>query len=87
MYFHGTLEERNGEQEYTHNFLIKAKNEKAAEERLDLEARQFYSGDIYIDDGGYYFEDGTIFVEAGSLTLTTKKEFVDNLLSTHLITT
>jgi hypothetical protein len=88
-YFHGQLEERNGEQEYTYDYLIKATSLEKAKERLILEAEQFYGSDAEkIDDGndGFFFFGGAIYVEVKSIGQTTKAQFIKNILHRYGIT-
>ena len=47
MLYHMELEERNGEQEYSYDFLIYAKDEEEAWEIARNYARTFYGEDDY----------------------------------------
>ncbi len=56
----GTIEERNGEQEYSHNILFKSNKPEATLRRI---AREWYDDcdDKKGEDGGFYFMGGALF--------------------------
>ena len=80
-YYHYTLEEINGEQEYSYNHLIEAANLEEAKAIANTHASTFYgdeSEEVY--DGSYVFFGGAICVEIKSVTKTTKEGFIRNML-------
>lgn len=84
-YYHGQLEERNGEQEYSYDYLIKAKSFVEAQARMELEASQFYGSDGEKEGDGYFFESAGIYVEAKCLAQTTKAQFIKDMLQRYEI--
>ena len=88
--FEVSIDEVNGEQEYTHYFLIKnANNITEAEERASSFARMFY----YDDNGVYYNEDedafeffgGQIVIYVGHVMETTKEQWINNTMNRMVI--
>ena len=80
-YYHYTLEEINGEQEYSYDHLIEAANLEEAKVIANTHASTFYcdeSEEVY--DGSYVFFGGAICVEIKSVTKTTKEGFVRDML-------
>jgi len=85
-YYHFKLEEINGEQEYSYDYLIEAASLSQAAEIAEAYAGSFYNDKPEIIDGGYIFFDGTIAVEVASVIETTKEDFVQNMLREKTIT-
>ena len=82
-YFHGRLEEINGEREYSYDYLIKAKSLEEASQRLIAEASGFYGADgmpVSGTDDAFEFFNGEIFVRVDSIGQTTKAQFVKHML-------
>lgn len=85
-YFAGRLLERNGEKEYSHDNIIKAKNLEKAKEIYDQYCREFYSDDDpEKEDDGYLFFGGEIYVGVASIRPTTKKEWMEYQFDLNLI--
>lgn len=84
-YYHGQLEEKNGEQEYSYDFLIKPKSFVEAQVRMELEASQFYGSNSKKEDDGYFFESAGIYIEVKCFAQTTKAKFVKNMLQRYEI--
>ena len=84
-YYHGILEERNDEYEYSYDYLIKARSLEEARQRLIVEASCFYGADVTPagnESEGQVFEffGGTIRVSADSIGETTKARFIKHML-------
>jgi hypothetical protein len=89
MYYHGSLLERNGEQEYSHDYLIQAKSYEEAENCIESIASRYYGWEADYgyescpqtgNDGIYSFLGGQITIEVDRLERTTKQQFVNHLL-------
>lgn len=80
MYFAAQLTEYNGEQQYTHDYLIKAASFEEAEKKIREMASTRYDGGVEDEGGTYYFLDGAIVIDVAILCRTTKKEFIEVLL-------
>ena len=82
--YHMELEERNGEQEYSYDFLIYAKDEEESWEIARNNARTFYGEDDYVgeetENNVFEFMHGCIIVEIKGLYETTKDMFVEHML-------
>ena len=79
--YHYTLEEINGEQEYSYDYLIEAESLEEAEAIANTHAGTFYCDEpeeVY--DESYAFFGGAICVEIGSITETTKEGFIKDML-------
>lgn len=78
-----TLEERNGEQEYSYDQLVRAGSLEEAEQKADKYASMFYG--VYGDDGesivgekldgGYYFFGGCLFVKVLNVRETNERDW------------
>ncbi len=79
-YYRYDLEEINGEQEYSYNYLIEAENHKEAIEIAERHAGSFYDDRPEIIDGSYVFFDGEITTKVGEVSETTKEDFVHDML-------
>jgi len=79
-YYHYTLEEISGEQEYSYDYLIEAESFEEAEAIADTHAATFYCGEPEVCDGSYLFFGGTICVEVELIAETTKEDFINNML-------
>lgn len=86
-YFEGELLERNGEQEYTHRYIVQAKNMIKAREMFEKCAQTFYYDEDLPEeeDGGYYHLGGQIFVAVDYLQPTTKKEWLGSMFNLCLL--
>jgi len=93
-YWHMRLEERNGEQEYSYNYLIRAKTEGEAWELARKMAASFYGEDedgnpegtiVDGDDCVYEFPGLWIVVKIDDLSPTTKGEYVRRMLEHEMI--
>jgi hypothetical protein len=69
-YYAGTLEERNGEQEYSHDYIIEAVSVRQAQSILNDYAKTFYNGKPEKGDDGYYFFNGQLWVGARDVVRT-----------------
>ncbi|MEN6319770.1 MAG: hypothetical protein ABFD82_13560 [Syntrophaceae bacterium] len=82
--YHMELEEHNGEQEYSYDFLIYAKNEEEAWQIARNYARTFYGEDDFAgkepDTNVFEFMYGCIIVEIKGLYETTKDIFMEHML-------
>ncbi|MEW6613968.1 MAG: hypothetical protein AB1401_00630 [Thermodesulfobacteriota bacterium] len=58
-----TLEERNGEQEYSYDHLVRAGSIEEAIQKAEDYASRFYGVEGDDEDGGYYFFGGCLFVK------------------------
>lgn len=88
MYFTIRMQERNGEQEYVYDFLIKANNIKEAKEKADYHTKTWYMDpkvfyDVETDE--YMFFGGSIAVGYAGPHKTTKKAFIDMLTNQYTI--
>ena len=80
-YYHYTLEEINGEQEYSYDYLIEAESLEEAESIANTHASTFYCDEPEeVHDGSYAFFGGAICVEIDSITETTKEGFIKDML-------
>ena len=84
-YYHGILEENDGDHEHHYDYLIKEKSLEAARQRLRVEAESFYGSDVRRvgnESEGQVFEffGGTIRVSADSIGQTTKAQFIKHML-------
>ena len=73
-----TLEERNGEHEYTHKIAMPSAKEvtqKQAEGMATKYASTFYGEKGRKDDGGFYFNFDTLHVKVEKVELVTEAEF------------
>jgi hypothetical protein len=79
-----TLEERNGEYEYTHRSVRQLPNSKrtTAERFVKDYLKKFYGGRAEKEDGGYYFFGGEVFVKLDSWCFVSKVVF--NVLNQYL---
>lgn len=84
-YYHCVIKELNGEQEYSYDYLIEAKNFAEANKAAEAYAGKFYNDKPYVCDGGYVFF-GTISVEVESIMETTKDNFIKDLLYRYTLT-
>lgn len=94
-YFAGRLKERNGEQEYSYDHIIKAENLEKAEEIYDAYAKRFYddadfeTGEIEEpekdSDGTYWFFGGAIGVEIEFISPTTKEKWMQDQFNMNLL--
>jgi len=88
--FRATIEERNGEQEYSHDILIEAETLEEAEAKADKVAQEWYgTGEYEGEDGqgaevfpekeegdkGYYHLGGCIYTEAQNVNEITFDEW------------
>ena len=82
-YYHLQLEEINGEQEYSHDTLIVAKNMRDAKRFAWKHARTWYDDkDVEETEPGVFeFFHGCIIVKIMDLSETTRENFVGRLLS------
>ena len=82
MYFHLVIEEINGEQEYSYDYLVNAENEREANRIAEELAESFY-GDDNVEKNGDYYEmfGGSIAVKVESLIPTTKSRFIKHMLN------
>jgi len=87
MYFTTRLEERNGENEYIYDYLMKAKNIKEAEIMAELLASAWYGEDSKYDKDSkvYNFFGGAIAVKIVALYRTTRKAFTESLVARFTI--
>ncbi|MBN2569839.1 MAG: hypothetical protein JXB42_10465 [Deltaproteobacteria bacterium] len=85
-YYHYTLEEINGEQEYTYDYLIETENLEQA-----IAIANKHAGTFYLDkpeevcDGNYVFFGGAVCVEIKSVTETSKEDFVKDMLQRAIL--
>ena len=80
-YYHYTLEEINGEQEYAYDYLIEAESLEEAESIANTHASTFYCDEPEeVHDGSYEFFGGAISVEIMSVAEITKEDFIRNML-------
>ena len=84
-YFKFRLEELNGEQEYTYDYLIEAGSQAEAEEIAEAYAGSFYDDAPERIDGSYVFF-GTIVTEVLSVNETTKERFTSDMLQNVTLT-
>jgi len=71
-----TLEERNGEYEYTHRSVHQlSSNKTSVESFVKSHLKRFYGGEVEKEDNGYYFYGGEIFVQISSWRFISKKDF------------
>jgi len=84
-YYHCVIKELNGEQEYSYDYLIEARNIAEANKRAETYAGKFYNDKPYACDESYVFFD-TINVEVDSIIETTKEDFVKDLLRRYTLT-
>ena len=86
MYYHLTLEEINGEQEYSYDYLVVAPSMKAAEQIAETQTRSFYSDEHATkNDGWFEFFGGSIAVRVFALTKTTKAAFVKRMTAARTL--
>jgi len=87
MYYHLTLEEINGEQEYGYDYLVTAPSMEVAEQIAEEQARSFYCDEDVEknEDGWYEFFGGSIAVKIAWLAKTTKAAFVKRMLAVKTI--
>jgi len=85
-YYHYKLEEINGEQEYSYDYLIEAENHAEANEIAERHASSFYDDEPEIVDGSYVFFGGAITTEAVSVEETTKENFTERMLREATLT-
>jgi len=82
--FHMEMEEINGEQEYSYDYLIYAGNEEEAWEIAKSYARTFYGEDEYageeMENNVFEFMHGCISVAIKGLYETTKNMFIQHML-------
>ena len=87
--YHLELEEQNGEQEYSYDFLIYAKDEEEARVIAQNYAQTFYGEDDdagkEIEDNVYEFLCGCIIVEIKGFYETTKELFIEHILTRYSI--
>lgn len=70
-----SIDERNGEYEYTHKGAVQLDDETKPDEWLEEYTKDFYGGgDGEEEDGGYWF-NGEIMCFAGGMTEISKDEF------------
>lgn len=81
-YYHYTLEEVNGEQEYSYDYLIESGCYEEAVEIAEIHASTFYGDDAEKCDGSYVFFGGALCVEVRSVIETTKEAFIKSMLQT-----
>lgn len=79
-----TLEERNGEYEYTHRSVrqLPDSKTKTAERFVKDYLKGFYGGKAEKEGEGYYFNSGELFVEVTSWRFISKEDF--NILNQYL---
>ncbi len=72
-----TLEERNGEYEYTHKSVHELVDERkvTANRYIRNWAKTFYGENTETGDGGYYFNDGEVFVKVYSWDYIGKEDY------------
>ena len=79
--YHYTLEERNGEQEYSYQYLIHAKDKDEALEIAEDYAKTFYDDEgVELDEDTYYFFGGEIAVTIDLLVEKSKEDFIDDIM-------
>lgn len=80
MYFGAIIEEVNGEQVYSHHYLIKTSSFEKAQKIADRAAENWY-GPADKKEGEWYMHfNGEIVVRVWNLYPTTLKEFVRRML-------
>ena len=88
MYFNIIMQERNGEQEYVYDFLIKANNMEEATRKANHHVKTWYMDpevfyDVEIDK--YIFFGGSIIVWYTGPYKTTKKAFIEMITDQYII--
>lgn len=88
-YFACTIQETNGEQEYYHDLIIRAKNRVEAEKKAESYAQEFYPVEPdelpEKEESGYWHCGGVIFVEVYSLRPTTKRAWMQEQFKLNLV--
>ena len=84
-YFEGTLEEHNGEQEYTYSYLIEAKNLREAKAKFKKFCSEWYGEGQEIEEGIFEFGFGCPMVENKGVEEIDKDEFIRNLVGRYSI--
>lgn len=83
-WFEFSIEERNGEQEYTYDYLVKAKDMKEATEKARKAARGWYGKPDWTDNDGdepyFSFLGGAIITQVDSVAETTKRAFTKRIV-------
>jgi hypothetical protein len=70
-----TIEERNGEYNYTHYIKMKLSLRQKPEKALDNVTKTWYADDAEKDEYGYYFNGGCVFVNPGDIHEVTEDVF------------
>jgi ATP-dependent Zn protease len=88
MYYTIQILERNGEQEYGYDFLIKADDIEEATEKADNHVKTWYMDpnvfyDVETDE--YMFFGGSIAVGYAGPHRTTKKAFIEMITNQYMI--
>jgi len=88
MYFTIKMQERNGEEEYGYDFLIKANNIEEATKKAEYHIKTWYTDPnvaYNIETDEYEFFGGSIAVGYNGPNKTTKKKFIDMLIKQYTI--
>jgi len=88
MYFSILVQERNGENEYVYDFLIKANNVKEATEKADYHVKTWYTDpnvSYNVETDEYEFFGGSIAIGYNGPNRTTKKAFVEMITDQYTI--
>ena len=85
-----TLEERNEEQEYSYDYLVKAKSLEKAKLLADQHAKTWYDDpdvetDTFDEETTYYFFGGSLAATVVSIQETTKEEWVKMMFERYSI--
>jgi len=86
-WFEFSIEERNGEQEYTYDYLVKAKDVEEARQKARRAARTWYgrpdgieTHEGYEEEPWFSFLGGAVMTQVQSVKETTKRSFTKTLL-------
>ncbi len=76
-FFEGVLTEFNGEQKYTHNYILKASSLEEAESKLDTRAKAFYGGKVVRNEDSYEFFSGGISIAPSIVRPVSKLDWME----------
>lgn len=85
MYFKAVIEEINGEQRYSYDYLVKASSFRKAQSLADNYAKSWYGESSHKEDGWYMHLDGTIAVRVRYVVPVTVEEFLKEILTRFTI--
>jgi len=84
-YFEGTLEEHNGEQEYSYSYLIEAEDFDEAEMKFKELCLEWYGEGEETEEGVYEFGFSAPMVINKGVRKIDKDEFIRNLVERYSI--